>query len=211
MTTRRPLVLIACEESQVVYRAFRSRGIEAYSCDLQPCSGGHPNWHLHGDALLIAQSAWDLIIAHPPCTYISRAGARWMYPIAKGPEDPERLAKCLEAREFFMSLLSLPCPRIAVENPIPLRVAHLPRHSQKIQPYEFGEPFSKATLLWLRGLPKLKPTAVLSEYRPYLPSNTGGAKRGQKAVIDGVMGQRARSKTFQGIASAMATQWGSTL
>ena len=204
-------VLIACEESQAVCKAFRERGHNAFSCDLKPCTGGHPEWHIQGDVLPFLYGKWDLIIAHPPCTYMSKAGARWMYPTA-GNISQERLAKAMEAKEFFLKILNADCDRIAIENPRPLKVVELPKPSQVIQPYQFGHPYSKATCLWLKGLPPLEPTEVLTEYKPYCPSNTGGVTRGQSYNKGGAI--RAaddcvnRSKTFDGIAKAMAEQWG---
>lgn len=201
------MILIACEESQTVCTAFRKRGLEAYSCDLVDCSGDMPEYHIKGDALEEAYSGkYSMMIAHPPCTYLSAAGARWMYPTA-GQVDETRLKKAMKAKEFFTLLLNAPIPHIAVENPTPLKIVGLPVATQVIQPYQFGDPYSKRTLLWLKNLPKLVPTNVLSEYVPYLPSNTGGKKRGQKTSDLGVSG-RARSKTFEGIADAMAEQWG---
>ena len=204
-------VLIACEESQAVCKAFRERGHNAFSCDLKPCTGGHPEWHIQGDVLPLLDKKWDLIIAHPPCTYMSKAGARWMYPTA-GNISQERLAKAMEAKEFFLKILNADCDRIAIENPRPLKVVQLPKPSQVIQPYQFGHPYSKATCLWLKGLLPLEPTEVLTEYKPYCPSNTGGVTRGQSYNKGGAI--RAaddcvnRSKTFDGIAKAMAEQWG---
>lgn len=204
-------VLIACEESQAVCKAFRERGHNAFSCDLKPCTGGHPEWHIQGNVLPLLERKWDLIIAHPPCTYMSKAGARWMYPTA-GNISYERLAKAMEAKEFFLKILNADCDRIAIENPRPLKVVEIPKPSQVIQPYQFGHPYSKATCLWLKGLPPLEPTEVLTEYKPYCPSNTGGVTRGQSYNKGGAI--RAaddcvnRSKTFEGVAKAMAEQWG---
>lgn len=200
-------VLIACEESQVVCIAFRERGHEAYSCDIQDCSGGHPEWHIRGDVRIIMQREhWDLIIAHPPCTYMSKAGARWMYPTAKNI-DENRYKMAVEAKEFFMLLLNAPAKFIAVENPVPLKVVALPKHTQSVQPYEYGHGYSKKTLLWLKNLPLLSPTNIQTVYTPYLPSNTGGKKKGQKYHYTGIT-QKESSKTFTGIAKAMAEQWG---
>lgn len=170
-------VLVACEESQAVCKAFRARGHNAFSCDLKPCTGGHPEWHIQGDVLPLLERKWDLIIAHPPCTYMSKAGARWMYPTA-GNISQERFAKAMKAKEFFLKILNADCERIAIENPRPLKIVELPKPSQVIQPYQFGHPYSKATCLWLKGLPPLEPTEVLTEYKPYCPSNTGGVTRG---------------------------------
>lgn len=200
-------VLVACEESQEVCKAFRAKGHEAYSCDILPCSGGHPEWHIQDDATKILRyTNWDLLIAHPPCTYISKAGARWMYPQA-GILCNERLFKAVKARDFFMTFYDSEIKMKCIENPEPLKVIDLPNHRQVIQPYQFGHPYSKKTLLWLTGLPFLTPTNILSEYVPYLPSNTGGAKRGQKFMYKNIS-QSDSSKTFPGIAKAMADQWG---
>ncbi len=222
-------VLVACEESQEVCKAFRARGHEAYSCDIQECSGGHPEWHIHWDAIEIIYPSflyevgwfttqdggkhktpprWDLIIAHPPCTYLSNAGARWLY--AGGKINNERFMKGWEGRAFFMAMLDAPCDKIAVENPIPSSVFALPKPTQIIQPYMFGEPWSKKTCLWLKGLPPLQPTEIIEDHKPYCSSGSyskthdpkykGHSRKGGAAKI--------RSKTFPGIARAMAEQWG---
>ncbi len=194
-------VLVACEESQRVCIEFRRLGHEAYSCDIEPCSGGHPEWHLQQDVTQLLKMKWDLIIAHPPCTYLSNAGARFLYP--KGELNEERLQKGLKAKDFFMKLWNADCPRIAVENPVPSKVYGLPEYSQTIQPYEFGHPYSKKTCLWLKGLPKLQPTDVVPENKRESTKiagnwfNKGGKER-----------QKNRAKTFPGIAKAMAEQWG---
>lgn len=204
-------VLVACEESQTVCKAFRALGIEAYSCDLQEPSGGHPEWHIQGDAVKEAYSGkYDMMIAHPPCTYMSKAGARWMYPTA-GNLSQERFELAMEAKDMFMKLLNAPIKHIAVENPTPLKVVGLPKHSQVIQPYEYGHEYSKRTLLWLKNLPLLKPTDIKSNYKPYLPSNTGGKKRGQSYSRGIAKNAKESSKTFAGVAKAMAIQWGNFL
>lgn len=215
-------VLIACEESQAVCKAFRERGHRAFSADIQPCSGGHPEWHIMGDCLPLIngnctfftadththtiEGKWDLLIAHPPCTYMSNAGACRMYP-KKGQIDLNRLEKAMQAKAFFMEFYNADCDRIAIENPRPLKCVGLPKETQKIQPFQFGEPFSKLTLLWLKGLPLLKPTKVIDQYRPYLPSGTS-RNAGTDYNKGTASGSRARSKTFPGIATAMAEQWG---
>ena len=200
-------VLVACEESQEVCKKFRARGHDAYSCDIQPPSGGHPEWHIQGDALVEAYSGkYDIMIAHPPCTFISRAGARWMFPKA-GVLCEHRYNKAILAKDFFMKLLSAPIHSIAIENPTPLKIVGLPAPTQVVQPYQYGHPYSKRTLLWLKNLPPLKPTQTLKIYTPYLPSNTGGKKRGQKYHYK-TISQKESSKTFSGIAQAMADQWG---
>ena len=224
-------LLVACEESQRVCTAFRERGWEAYSCDIEPCSGGHPEWHIQGDALTVInpkqissmfcgivfrtangeahaiKGQWDLIIAHPPCTYMSKAGARFMY-LTAGNANQERLEKALEEKDFFMKFMNADCDKICIENPTPLKIVGLPKESQVIQPFQFGHPYSKRTLLWLKGLPELKPTNILTEYTPYLPSNTGGYARGKGGSRGVAHNAKAASKTFPGIAKAMAEQWG---
>lgn len=200
-------VLVACEESQAVCKAFRELGHEAYSCDIQECSGGHPEWHIKGDVLPLLNEKWDLIIAHPPCTYLSNAGARWLY--AGGKLNEERYKKGLEGKEFFLKLLSANCNHVAIENPIPSSVYDLPQYTQVIQPYEYGEPWSKKTCLWLKGLPPLKPTEIISDHKPFCSSGSyskshdpkykGASRKGGSA--------KSRSKTFLGIAKAMAEQW----
>ena len=205
-------VLIACEESQEVCKAFRAKGHEAYSCDIQEPSGGHPEWHILGDALKAIDGGqvttmdgethdigkWDLLIAHPPCTYLSNAGARFLYP--KGVLNMERYEKGVEAKEFFMKFLNCNCEKVCVENPLPSKIFGLPDYSQIIQPYEFGHPYKKKTLLWLKNLPYLKPTCVVEcQQSTKVPGNwfnAGGKDR-----------QRNRAKTFHGIAKAMASQW----
>lgn len=215
-------ILIACEESQRVCIAFCEQGHRAFSCDIIECSGGHPEWHILGDVLPlingncefttmdgarhIISGKWDLLIAHPPCTYISNAGACRMYP-TKGIVDKERLKKALEAKAFFMQFYNADCPRIAIENPVPLKIVGLPPKTQQIQPYEFGEPWSKKTYLWLKGLPKLTPTKIVLDYKPFCPAGTsrklGGDSYGKAIPHE----SKARSKTFWGIARAMAEQW----
>lgn len=200
-------VLVACEESQEVCKAFRALGHEAYSCDIEPCSGGKPEWHLQVDALEMLKMRWDMIIAHPPCTYMSKAGACRMYPKA-GEIDQDRFYKAMKAKEFFMQFYNCDCNKIAIENPTPLKCVKLPKPSQVIQPYEYGEQYSKRTLLWLKGLKPLKPTKILQEYKPFMPSNTGGFSRGKGGARGVVHDAKAASKTFPGIARAMAEQWG---
>jgi hypothetical protein len=193
-------ILVACEESQTVTKAFRAAGHEAYSCDLQECSGGHPEWHIVGDAKHLAYAGvWDMMIAHPPCTYLSNAGARWLYP--KGELNYNRVAKGLTAKEFFMDLWEAPIEKICIENPTPSKIFGLPEHSQVIQPFEYGHPYKKRTLLWLKGLEQLEPTNIVDVAQSTKVAgnwfNKGGKDR-----------QKNRSKTFEGIAEAMAQQWG---
>lgn len=198
-------VLIACEESQATCIEFRKLGHEAYSCDIQECSGGYKEWHIKGDAIKEAYSGkYDLMVAHPPCTYLSNAGSRWLF--QKGRLNNERYNLGLEAKAFFMKLYNAPIKYKAIENPTPIKTFKLPTHSQAVQPYEYGHPYSKRTLLWLVNLPLLQPTKIVREYKPYLPSNTGGKKRGQKFTFVSI-NKIDSSKTFNGISQAMASQW----
>lgn len=146
-----------------------------------------------------------MMIAHPPCTFISRAGARWMH--KGGSICTERYEKAMKAKDFFLKLLNAPIKHIAIENPTPLKIVDMPEHSQVVQPYQFGHPFSKRTLLWLKNLPPLIYSEIHPFPKPYLPSNTGGKKRGQKYQYKSIS-QKDSSKTFPGIAKAMAEQWG---
>lgn len=200
-------VLVACEESQAVTKEFRRLGHEAYSCDVQECSGGHPEWHLQQDVTELLKEEWDMIIAFPPCTYMSKAGARWMYPKA-GEISPDRYEKAMEAKKFFDLFYNHPCKRIVIENPRSLKVVGLPPPSQIIQPYQFGHPYSKATCLWLKGLPNLIETEVLTEFKPYLPSNTSAFAKGKGGSRGVAHDAKTASKTFPGVAKAMAEQWG---
>lgn len=194
-------ILIACEESQTVCNAFREIGHEAYSCDILPCSGGHPEWHIQGDAITEAYSGkYDMMIAHPPCTYLSNAGAVHYYgKKAKNVENRKELG--FMAKDFFMKLLNAPINKICVENPQPLKMFNLPQHTQIIQPYEYGHPFQKRTLLWIKNMPNLKPTNIVNERQSTKITgnwfNKGGKER-----------QKNRSKFWCGIAEAMAQQWG---
>ena len=200
-------ILVACEESQAVTIELRKLGHEAYSCDIIPCSGGHPEWHLQVDALELLKMKWDMIIAHPPCTYLTNAGARHLW---KGHQlNQERYEKGLEAKKFFMAFLNADCPRIAVENPIPSKVFELPKYTQTVQPYEYGHPYTKKTCLWLKGLPELVPTDVVEPVATWCPSGSYSGKHGDKhRGMFTTDRARNRSKTFPGIAKAMADQWG---
>lgn len=218
-------VLIACEESQRVTSAFRELGHEAYSCDLQEPSGGHPEWHIMQDVLPLLNrdckfmtmdgqehkiQKWDLLIAHPPCTYLSNAGAARLYP-KKGVLNEERYQKGLEAKQFFMKFYEADCEKIAIENPIPSRIYGIPKYSQIIQPYEYGHPYSKKTCLWLKNLPPLKPTEIITDN--VISWVSGGSKdnKGNPRKNKGTpfRDSKTRSVTFQGIAKAIAQQWGS--
>ncbi len=181
-------------------------GHEAYSCDIDPCSGGHPEWHLQVDALELLKMQWDMIIAFPPCTYLSNAGACRLYP-KKGQLDQERYKKGLAAKEFFLRFLNADCPKIAVENPVSSTVFRMPPHSQEIQPWQFGHPYTKKTRLWLRGLPPLEPTDIVTPMEPYVPAGTGRKDRSKYGAAKRGKDAKNRAKTFQGIAHAMAEQW----
>ncbi len=217
-------VLVACEESQRVCTAFRERGHEAYSCDIQECSGGRPEWHIQGDCLSLLNGGgytfatmdgaehyipeWDLLIAHPPCTYLSNAGAVRLFP--NGVLNKDRYSKGLQGKDFFMRCLNADCKRIAVENPVPSRIYGLPPYTQIIQPYEYGDPYSKKTCLWLKGLPPLRPTKIIHEN--IISWVNGGCRdkygRRRKQAGTTYRDSKMRSKTFEGIAAAMAEQWG---
>jgi hypothetical protein len=191
-------VLIACEYSGRVRDAFAKLGHDAWSCDLLPTET--PGNHYQGSVLdIIGGGEWDLMIAHPPCTYLSNAGARYLYP--KSILNQERFKKGLEAKEFFMDLYNANIPKIVIENPIPSKVFGLPQYTQTIQPYEYGHPFQKRTCLWIKGLPNLIPTNIVEERQSTkIPGNwfnKGGKDR-----------QKERARTFEGIADAMADQWG---
>ncbi len=200
-------VLVACEESQAVTMAFRALGHEAYSCDIIPCSGGHPEWHLQQDVTPLLQEKWDMIIAFPPCTYLTNAGARHLY--KGGTLNAERYKKGLEAKAFFMAIYNADCPKIAIENPLPSKIYKLPEETQVIQPWQFGHPYTKRTQLWLKGLPYLKPTNIVAPERTWCPSGSYSKEHGEK-YKEMFTTDRAknRSKTFPGIAQAMAEQWG---
>lgn len=199
-------ILVACEVSGTVRDAFNKLGHDAWSCDTQP---NECKKHIQDDVLKVIDYNWDLMIAHPPCTYMSKAGARWLY--QGGKINEERYDKGLKAKDFFLKLLNADIPKIAVENPTPLNIFNLPRPSTYVQPYEYGHPYSKKTLLWLKNLTPLLPTKILINYTPFLPSNTGGKKKGWKYTIrkvDNKNYSNIHSKTFEGIAEAMAYQWG---
>lgn len=200
-------ILVGCEESQAVTKAFRKRGFEAYSCDTEDCSGGHPEWHIKGDVMgVLYDPSWSCVIGFPPCTYMSAVSARWLFP--GGALNEERYKKAMMAKSFFMAILNAPVKYVSVENPTPLKVLGLPEHTQVIQPYQFGHPYSKRTLLWLRGLPQLKPTEIIAEHCSYV-----SASKNQRVLpgCKAVSSSKKRSKTFAGIAEAMAKQWGEYL
>lgn len=206
-------VLVICEESQAVCKAFRELGHSAFSLDIQECSGGHPEWHIVSDAIKYLEYCkkektflnvstqngqwytipeWDLIIAHPPCTYLTKTSAPSLFPNKRLNED--RYKRLLEARDFFMYLYEYPVEHLAIENPIPLKIANLPKASQEVNPCYFGAEFSKRTYLWLRNLPPLLSTSICINPLPHVMIRGNGSKN--------------RSKTYPGLAYAMASQWG---
>ena len=191
-------VLVACEESQTVCKAFRERGHEAWSCDLQDCSGGHPEWHIKMDVKQLLKSKWDLIIAHPPCTYLTSAGASRLFDHNHEIQDYGRYIKGFFAAELLKRILRADCTRIAIENPTPMKCFDLPPYTQIIEPYMFGDPWHKRTCLWLKGLSPLEPTNIVTPEGFWVGNNSKGGYRDPKM----------RSKTAPGIALAMATQWG---
>ena len=222
-------VLVACEESQTVCKAFRARGHEAYSCDIQEPSGGHPEWHILGDAVEALRGGcvttmdgekhevgkWDLVIAHPPCTYLTVSGNSWFDVQKYGDKARQRYKDRYAAIVFFMQMANAPAPMVAVENPVGIMATAYRKPDQIIQPYEYGHHARKATCLWLKGLPKLTPTNIVSpgEIR------NGGFSVGAHADGKDSQGKwlrysdpelaKLRSRTFPGIGKAMAEQWGS--
>lgn len=153
-------ILVACEESQAVTIELRRLGHEAYSCDIQDCSGGHPEWHIKGDALELLKMKWDMIIAHPPCTFLTSAGAVRLFP--HGVLNEERFEKGKEAAAFFMAFYNADCPRVIIENPTPMKIFGLPKYTQIIEPYMFGDPWRKRTCLWIKGCPPCSRQTLLS-------------------------------------------------
>lgn len=230
-------VLVACEESQAVTKAFRQLGHEAYSCDIVDQSGGHPEWHIMQDVREIlnpkpvslfsnsicgdpvrwgieffttdhshhfVEGNWDMIIAHPPCTYFSTAGANWLF--RGGKLDEERYKKGLEMKALFMEIYNAECPKIAIENVRAIKIWELPPHTQEIQPWQFGHNVSKITRLWLKNLPPLTPTEIVSPDKKWISCGYKNRDLQNNAVCKAY--NKRRSETFPGIAKAMAEQWG---
>lgn len=219
-------ILIACEESQRVCVEFRKLGHEAYSCDVVDCSGGHPEWHIKSDVLPILNGncifttcdntkhflfgKWDLIIAHPPCTYLTVTGNRWFNVERYGKKALQRIEEREKAVDFFFQLANADCDRICIENPVGIISTRWRKPDQIIQPYMFGDSIEKRTCLWLKGLPKLVPTDVVEppprkqfESGKTMPEWYANAWKLPKEDRS-----KLRSKTFLGIANAMAEQWG---
>lgn len=183
-------VLVACEESQAVTLELRRLGHEAYSCDLIPCGGGHPEWHLQVDALELLKIQWDMILAFPPCTHLCSSGQHWFY---RGLKDPILRE---QGAEFFMQFVNANCPKIAIENPVGVMSTRYRKPDQIIQPWQFGHGETKKTCLWLKGLPLLKPTNIVDGREPRVWKMPPGPERA-----------KMRSRTYPGIAKAMAEQW----
>ena len=209
-------ILVACEESQAITKEFRALGHEAYSCDILPCSGGHPEWHLQGDVFGFIDQGWDLMVAHPPCTFLSVSGARHLYN-KDGSANRERYENQFKALEFVKKLMDADIPRIAIENPVSVISSQIRKPDQIVQPWMFGDSASKTTCLWLKNLPKLVATNVVEkgEFKEWIDKKTGKVKRQATWYYDALINAKTpeerrslRSKTFKGIAQAIASQWG---
>jgi hypothetical protein len=189
---RKLKILVACEESQAVTIELRSLGHEAYSCDIEPCSGGHPEWHLQRDVIPLLVDSWDMIIAFPPCTHLAVSGARWF-------KEKRADGRQQQGIDFFMQFAKCKCEKVAIENPVGIMSTIWRKPDQIIQPWQFGHPEQKTTCLWLKGLPLLKPTNIVKGREQRIWKLPPGKDRG-----------KIRSKTFPGIAAALAfqfTQW----
>ena len=196
-------ILVACEESQVVTSQLRRRGHEAYSCDLLPTSGRHPEWHIQADALEVVKMKWDMVLAFPPCTHLAVSGASWF-------EEKRRNGSQQMAIGFFMAFTAIDhVPKVAIENPVGIMSTEYRKPDQIINPWQFGDPYEKRTCLWLKGLPLLEPTNVV-EPNPrivYASGTTDPDWHTETRNLKGNERRIARSKTFPGIARAMAVQW----
>lgn len=218
-------ILVACEESQAVTIELRRLGYTAYSCDIMPCSGGHPEWHIQKNVLTVLNGftkfhtadgtehtitgRWDMIIAFPPCTYLTVTGNRWFNVERYGDKARQRHKDRAEAIKFFMAFANADCNKIAIENPIGIMSSEWRKPDQIINPYWFGDPFEKKTCLWLKGLPKLKPTNIVAvpPRKQYHSGKTMPAWYAEVWHMPKEERAKIRSKTFPGVAMAMATQW----
>jgi hypothetical protein len=207
-------ILVACEESQAVTKELRKLGHEAFSCDLLPCSGGHPEWHYQQDVFEVIEKGWDMMIAHPPCTFLAVSGARWLYN-KDGSKNQDRWNSQAEALDFVQRLMDAPIDKIAIENPISVISSQIRKPEQIVQPWMFGDKAQKSTCLWLKNLPKLEPTNIVEkgEFIEFI-SKKGVKKKQPKWYFDALKQAKTpeerrtlRSKTFKGIAEAMAKQW----
>lgn len=201
-------ILVACEESQAVTIELRKLGHEAYSCDIEPCRGGHPEWHLQQDVIPLLEQKWDMIIAFPPCTHLAVSGAAWF-------EKKRKDGRQQQGIDFFMQFANADCKMIAIENPIGIMSTQYRKPNQVIQPWMFGDKVKKSTCLWLKNLPKLIPETVEEpelNYHEWIDQKSGRLKRQTKWYYDtrclpAKERGKAASKTFPGIAKAMAEQW----
>ena len=207
-------ILVACEESQAITKEFRKLGHEAFSCDLLPCSGGHPEWHYQQDVFEVIDKGWDMMIAHPPCTFLAVSGARWLYN-KDGSMNEDRWKKQAEALEFVQKLMDAPIDKIAIENPISVISSQIRKPDQIVHPWMFGDKASKSTCFWLKNLPLLEPTNIVEkgEFVEFT-SKKGVKKKQPKWYFDALKNAKTpaerrtlRSKTFQGMAKAIANQW----
>lgn len=219
-------ILVACEESQAVTNAFRKKGHIAFSCDMLPCSGGHPEWHIQGDVLPLLDGycefqtmdgekhvfvrKWDMIIAHPPCTFLTAASAVRLFDKDHYIKDLERYYKGVQAARFFNTILAADCDKIAVENPVILKCFDIRPYDQKIEPFFFGDPWRKRTCLWIKGLPPLQPTNIVEPLGLWVGSTCANRDPSiyKRYKLNSKRDPKIRSKTFPGIAAAMADQWG---
>jgi len=192
------MILVACEESQVVTAAFRARGHEAYSCDIKPTSGLRPDWHIEGDVRAVLERDWSMVIAFPPCTHLCVSGARWF-------KEKRADGRQQSAVDFFMLFAKLDCERVAIENPVGIMSTTWRKPDQIIHPWQFGHPESKTTCLWLKGLPPLQPTDVLD--KPSSGRWSNQTPSGQNKLGPSPERATVRSRTYQNIARAMAEQW----
>ena len=208
-------ILIACEESQAITKELRKLGHEAYSCDLLPCSGGYPEWHIQGDAIKEAYSGkWDMMIAHPPCTYLAISANRWLYN-KDGSKNEDRWKNRSEALDFVQLLMDAPIDKIAIENPVSVISSEIRKPDQIVQPWMFGDEASKKTCFWLKGLPKLEATDIVGKGEFFEWTDKKGKKKRQALWYYNALSEAKtpeerrtlRSKTFMGMARAIANQW----
>lgn len=202
-------ILVACEESQSVTKELRNNGHDAYSCDILPCSGGYPEWHLQQDVIPLLNEKWDAIIAFPPCTYLTVTGNRWFNVDKYGDKAIERQLNRQQAIEFFLLIANADYERIAIENPIGIMSSVWRKPNQIIQPYQYGDPYEKKTCLWLKGLSNLIPTNIVDPppRTVYDSGKTMPAWYAEAWNLPPKERSLLRSKTFPGIAKAMAEQW----
>jgi hypothetical protein len=202
-------ILLACEESQAVTKEFRRLGHEAFSCDILPCSGGHPEWHLQQDVVPLLQQKWDLIISFPPCTFLTVTGNRWFNVEKYGQKAIQRHKDREEAIQFFKMFAEADCEHVAIENPVGIMSSEWRKPNQIINPYQFGDPFEKKTCLWLKGLPLLKPTDIVTPPKrtEFASGKSMPSWYAEAWKLPKEERSKLRSKTFPGIAKAIAEQW----